>query len=363
MKIAIDGSRYGGEMATGVEWYSFHIINALLEELKGSGDEVAVYSREKLKLPKWVENRVLPAKRLWTLKALSRAMCADQPEALFVPSHVLPPSLPKRSVIMIHDVAFRHFRKAYGFRQYHYLNWSTKFAVKNASAIVVPSEATKKDLVELFACDAGKIEVVPHGFAMPDVGEKKMEGPVFEYFEIDKTTKYILFVGRLEAKKNLVRLVEAFGEFVQEHEEWKLVLAGKRGVGFHEIQRKVTNLGLAEKVVMPGYVTEEEKQALLENCHFFAFPSLYEGFGFPVLEAFSFGKAVLTSQSSSLPEVAGAAAHYVDPLEVSEMAAGLEKLASDEAYVKKLVSAGQGELKKFSWKKAAEQTLKVIHGQ
>ncbi|MFA5820717.1 MAG: glycosyltransferase family 1 protein [Candidatus Gracilibacteria bacterium] len=372
MKIGIDASRYGHSEATGVENYSFQIINYLIGEVAGnSKDKVVLYSREaifpKMRVAKNITNMVLPTKRFWTLWALSREMRRDKPDVLFVPSHVFPLSLAKKNYLMIHDVAFRHLRSAYSFFQYHYLNWSTRVAAKKATKIIVPSEATAKDLVHFYKCPKKKIVVIPHGFAKPRLDKAHLDNlfefsEIFKYFGIDEKLKYVFFVGRLESKKNLVRLVEAFAEFAEDHEDFKLVMAGKPGVGFDKILKKIQQLKIANKVVLPGYVTEGEKAALMKNCQIFAFPSLYEGFGLPLLEAFYYEKPVLCSSSSSLPEVGGKAVHYVDPLNVSEMAEGLKKLAEDEKYAAKLVAKGRERLPNFTWEASAKRTLKVLHG-
>ncbi|MBL4694462.1 glycosyltransferase family 4 protein [Candidatus Gracilibacteria bacterium] len=345
MKIAIDASRYGHEEATGVEWYSFHIINELL---KLGSEEITLYSRYHLPL-KGVKQKAINVRRLWTHLGLSRELKKNMPDVLFVPSHVFPMTLPKKRVIMIHDVAFRYLKKSYSFFSYHYLNWSTKFAVKHATTILTPSEATKKDLVKIFKCDADKIEVVQHGFSLVDVAADK--GHIFEYFALEK---YFLFVGRLESKKNLERLVKAFAKM---DGNYKLVLAGKRGVGFDKLLKLVNKLGLLGRVVMPGYVTEGEKRALYENCEAFVFPSLYEGFGLPILEAFHYGKAVMCSDCSSLPEVAGRAAIFVDPESVDSIKNGMEKVVKQK---EELVDLGRERLKLFSWKVAGEKTYNIL---
>lgn len=376
MQIGIDASRYGSEQATGVEWYSRHIINALIEQAdKDDGCKITLYSREPLGYDEKIweiikgkrsrfQNRVLKAKRLWTVQKLSREMADNPPDVLFVPSHVLPLNRPKNSVVTIHDVAFRYLKNAYSFFQYHYLNWSTKYAVKNAGKIIVPSEATAEDLVHFYKCPRDKIVVIPHGFKAPHP-LRKTDDPfanheIFRYFKIDKDTSYILFVGRLESKKNLERLVKAFAGFSDGHPQYKLVMAGKRGVGFDRILRAVQENNLSEKVIMMGYVNEEEKNILMQSCKVFAFPSLYEGFGMPVLDAFYFEKPVLVSHVSALPEVAGEAACYCDPYDASSIEMGLMKLVSDEAYAKSLVELGSERLRDFSWIKTAKMTLAVF---
>lgn len=286
-------------------------------------------------------------------------MKKNAPDVLFVPSHTLPLTLPTRSVITIHDVAFKRIRSAYSFAQYHYLNWSTKFAVKKATHIIVPSEATANDLIKFFKCDKEKITVIPHGFTPPENYDEKIfqDSPVLSYFGIGPKMKYLLFVGRLESKKNLARLVEAFAKFHSTHPDYKLVLAGKRGHGFKAIWGKVKALNLVEQVIMPGYITEEEKSALYAHCQAFVFPSLYEGFGLPILEAFYYSKPVLVSDNSSLPEVAGDAGVYVDAYNVDNIADGLKEVIKLDG------EKGKKLLANFTWDKAAKKTFKVIYGQ
>ena len=376
MKIGIDASRYTTSGATGVEWYSWYIINHLIQLLSSQKNDVFLYSRYHLNYEKdtnklikaskgQFQNRVLTTRRLWTLIGLSKEMKQNPPDVLFVPSHVLPLVRPEKSVITIHDVAFRHLRSSYSVFQYLYLNWSTKYAVKNATKIIVPSDATKKDLVDLYDCRSSKIEVVQHGFVELKVENLDLQfdkSDVFKHFEITKKTKFLLFVGRLESKKNLVRLVDAFEKVSHKEPDYKLVLAGKRGVGFNDIWQRVKHLKLDKKVLMPGYISEEEKFALFKHCKAFVFPSLYEGFGFPVLEAFHFKKPVLASNFSSLPEVGGDCVHYVDPNSTEDIEKGISKLLSDEVYVQKLVDKGDKRLRNFTWEKAAEKTLNIIYG-
>lgn len=375
MKIGIDASRYGHETATGVEWYSYHIINGILSEaLKHEDTEVILYSRDEVVIPKELEHprkvrrRVLPAKRFWTLFKLSREMKKNPPDILFVPSHTLPLKRPRYSVITIHDTAFKYLRKSYSRFAYWHLNWSTKYAVKHASRIIVPSEATKQDLVQFFKCPVHKIVVVPHGYKKPrkiDIKEvsenlKHFGFGIHESSQTETHSPYIFFIGRLESKKNLARLVESFKDFSDSRPDWRLVLAGKQGLGFEEIISKVRSLGLENKVIMPGYIDENEKAYLYQNCRIFAFPSLYEGFGLPVLEAFAYKKPVMTSHVSCLPEVAGDAAMYCDPFDSGDMARCLERLANDREFADGLAQKGHDRLDRFSWERSVKQTYDVL---
>ncbi len=172
----------------------------------------------------------------------------------------------------------------------------------------------------------------------------------------------MLFVGRLENKKNIQRLMKAFKKFLENHPGWKLVLAGKPGIGFKKIQKEFYRLGADGRIVMPGYVSDKEKAYLLEKCQFVVFPSLYEGFGFPVLEGFEAGKAVIVSDLEVFREVADQAGYYVKPESVEEIRRGMLELAANEKMRKMLVGKGKDRLKKFSWEKAGKETGKVLEG-
>jgi glycosyltransferase involved in cell wall biosynthesis len=370
MIIGIDASRYGHPESTGVEWYSYHLLNELIPLLgREHNTEFRLYAPRDFtaaaELPFNVKKRIIKFMRLWTLVRLSWEMIWKRVDLLFVPSHTLPLICPKKTVITIHDVAYKHFKEAYSWKQFLMLEWATRKAVKKAWRIIVPSEATKKDLIELYKCRESKIFVVLHG--APDVppllsfGDAEKDS-LERSLHLEKARLIILFVGRLEFKKNLGRLIEAFGRFLKEFPGWKLVMAGKRGVGFEKIWKKAEELGLQEDIILPGYVTEHEKLYLYDKCRMFAFPSLYEGFGLPVLEAFAMRRPVLTSRVSSLPEVAGDAALLINPEKVEEISVALKRLASDGILVSKLIEKGDKQLKKFSWEKAAKETFEVLTG-
>jgi glycosyltransferase involved in cell wall biosynthesis len=171
---------------------------------------------------------------------------------------------------------------------------------------------------------------------------------------------YALFVGTLQPRKNLIRLIEAFSNFRFPISDFRLVIAGKKGWLYQEIFRWVEELGLEKKVVFTGYVPEGDLPVLLSGARLFVFPSLYEGFGLPVLEAMACGTPVVCSNASSLPEVAGDAAVLVDPQDVEGLAAAMERVLGDEELRAELIVRGFEQARKFSWERCARETLDVL---
>lgn len=376
MKIGIDASRYKTEQPTGVEWYSFHLLNNLILLFgRDHHQEVRLYLQKDLdfaeELPFNVKKRIIPGLKFWTQLRLSFEMRKNKVDLLFVPSHILPLYTPKKTVITIHDLAFMYpeLKSAYDLKNSFLLKWSTKKAVKKAYRIIVPSESTKQDLIKFFNCPEEKIRVIYHGG--PELrGEdnpviKKWKNSeqleIFSKFGLKENQLYMLYIGRIEFKKNLTRVVEAFKRFSQEFPGWKLVLAGKPGQGYEDILKSISDLGMAEQVILTGYISEAEKYFLLSRCRFFVFPTLCEGFGLPILEAMAFRKPILTSNKSSMPEIAGKAGYLVNPLVTAEISVGMKRLASDGMMISKLIVEGEKQLEKFSWDKAAQETWEVLN--
>ena len=358
MIIGIDASRFNLEKKTGVEVYSDYIISNIAKIASAQKKhKIILYCKQNQSIPteitdtKNIEIKRIKGKRLWTQFRLSATLSKNKPDVLFIPSHVLPIINGKKNVITIHDVAFMSFPEVYSLKQRFYLKLTTKKACKKANTIIVPSKATSGDLIKYFKCNPEKIKIIYHGLDASTLPKAKKS---------DDAAPYILFIGRLESKKNLIRLLKAFNNFQKTHSDWKLILAGPKAVGSDKIYESIKDLNLENKVETPGYITDIEKSQLLTNAKIFAFPSLAEGFGFPILEAFNYKIPVLTSNSSSMKEIGGEGALYINPLDTTEIQEGLEKLANNTELVNKLLQKQPAILKKYTWQESAEKTWNVL---
>jgi glycosyltransferase involved in cell wall biosynthesis len=369
MLIGVDASRAVAARRTGTENYSFYLIRELL-----ALDEAHRFRLYFNQAPPWdllpgaAEWRVMPFPRLWTHLRLSWEMLVDPPDLLFVPSHVLPLLHPRRSAVTVHDLGFLYHPEAHTLSQNLYLRWSTRHNARAATRVLADSQATRRDLVYHYSIPDSKIAVVYPGRdeTLAPVTDLALLSAVRARYGL--AGPYLLYVGTLHPRKNLVRLVEAFGSLLRSSADGpraptaglQLVLAGKKGWLYDDILDQVRKLGLSDRVVLTGYVPDADLPALLSGALAFVFPSLYEGFGLPLLEAMACGTPVICSNASSLPEVAGDAALLVDPTDTEALAEALAHLLADEGLRRALVERGFRQMQRFSWRRCAEETLHVL---
>jgi glycosyltransferase involved in cell wall biosynthesis len=316
----------------------------------------AVYSKNFLELCH------LPAQRLWTHGALAREVCRRRPDVLFVPAHVLPFVIPvwrlPASVVTVHDLGYRRFPAAHTHRQRWYLDWSTQWSALAATRLIAVSRATAADLTHFYATPQGKIDVI-YEAAEPLAGPVATAAQVKSRYGL--TRPYLLYVGTIQPRKNLARLLYAYAKLpANDRLPPDLVLAGGSGWLSGPLYQLATDLGLGERVRFLGYVPDADLPALYAGALAFCFPSLFEGFGLPVLEAQHYGVPVMTANNSALPEIAGDAALLVDPTDIDALADAMLRLSQDEALRQRLIAAGHENVKRFSWEKAARETLAVL---
>ena len=364
MIIGIDASRTITGQRTGTEAYATFLLQALLPLAAAQNHQIRLYFNQPPSpdlFPKspQIEHVIIPFPRLWTHLCLAAELHRRPPDLFFTPAHVIPFSYFGPSVATIHDLGYHHFPEAHPWRQLAYLRWSTRHNGRRARRVVADSEATKQDLIQLDGISADKIDVIYPGVdpTLQPVTDEDVVTAVLRKHNI--TPPYLLFLSTLQPRKNLERLIQAYAASNLPHQ---LVLAGKPGWLSDPILAEIANLQspISQKIVLTGFVDETDKAALLSGATAVLYPSLYEGFGFPVLEAQACGTAVLTATTSSLPEVAGDAALLVDPLETAAITQGMQTLVHDETLRQTLVQKGLENVKRFNWEETAVQLLQTL---
>lgn len=276
------------------------------------------------------------------------------------PSFILPLlNFSYQKIITIHDLGFYVFGHdfATGWHARH-LRFMLPRSVRKADKIIAVSEATKQQIIDIFHVPAENIVVIYEGVSenFKQIQDRKEIEDVLDRYDIKKP--YILFVGTTDPRKNVERLIQAFLQVKQDFQGLSLVIAGSKSKLFSSGLQKLVQ---EKDVILTGYVAEEDIVCLYNGAAVFAFPSLYEGFGLPILEAMACGTPVLTSNKYSMPEVAGDAAVLVDPENIEELAAGLKALLENSSWRDELREKGLVRARQFTWEKTAQETLAVYH--
>lgn len=369
MTIGIDGSRAFTDSKTGTENYSYQLLKNIAS-LDTENRYLIYITRSQLsdvRRQTWPDNfefRVINLHRLWTQVGLAWMTFVDPIDVLFVPSHTLP--LIRRSdlktVITVHDLGAEYLPALHQLKQVLYLRLMTHYQLKTASRIIAVSEATKDDLVRKLRIKESKIQVVYEGVDKSVFRKLSNDvlSSVLSKYKLQKN-KYFFFVGTIQPRKNLERVIKAFNDFLKDYPEYKLILAGGRGWDSESIYSLPKELGIEQSVGFIGRVSDEEVVALYNGATALVYPSLFEGFGLPIIEAFACGCPVITSDTSSMPEVAGKAAILVDPYNIEGIYKAMSQLATRDILRSTLIKKGILRSKDFDWKIAAEKTLQVIN--
>lgn len=356
MNIGIDISRLATAQRTGTERYTWELLAGLATH--PGLHEYWLYCREMPvdlpPLPAHMHVRVLPFPRLWTHIRLAWELWRQPPDVLFVPSHVVPwnvrlvPRL--RVVTTVHDLGFLHFPQAHTTFQNVYLRLSTWWATKSADTVIAISQATADDLYTFSGIAPDRVVVIPHGVSALFAPQAATP---------QAWSRYFLYVGTLQPRKNLARVIEAFAQ-ARCHPDTHLLIAGRTGWLSEPLQALALQYGVANRVHFLGFVPDTQLPGLLASARAFVFPSLYEGFGMPVLEAMASGVPVITSTTSALPEVAGDAALLVDPTDVSAIAQAMTRIDTDDNLHAAYVTRGIHRARGYSWQRCADTTRAVL---
>lgn len=363
LHIAIDASRITRARVTGTEHYALQLIRHLIQlnETRAQPHRLALYFREMPALEllpesPYISQQVISMRRLWTHFRFAAALWQDRPDITFVPAHTLPFVFPGRAVVTVHDLGYKYFPEAHPGPHRFYLDATTRYSARRARLVLADSQATAHDLTRFYGIPAEKMRVVYPGVDPPEI-ESILYGSIARVREkYQLPEKYFLFLGTLQPRKNIARIVQAFDRWQRAHQDdTGLVLAGGKGWLFDEAWvNGVPNVYLA------GYIDEADKGALYAGALALVFPTLYEGFGFPVLEAMHCGTPVIASNTSSLPELVGQAGLLVNPLDVNEIVAAMDLIGWHSDLRRELRHKGYRQVEPFTWAAAAEQTLRVL---
>lgn len=371
LTIGIDASRAVIAQRTGTEHYSASLLAALTRLPEAQPHQFRLYvnmrtageARERLGFelpPNW---RVMPVPfpRMWTHLRLSWEMLREPPDALFVPSHVVPLWHPRRTVVTAHDLGYLAYPQAHTRGSRLYLHLSTFFSARSARRVIAISEATRRDLVKHYRVPPRKISVIYHGrdpiFAPVEDHARKAE--VAARYGVQEP--YCIHVGTLQPRKNLGLLVQAWDILRGSMEQPpQLLLAGKRGWLYDSLFESVRARGLSDLIRFADYVERDDLPALYSGALALTFPSLYEGFGLPPLEAMSCGTPVIASTATSLPEVVGYGGLLLGPHDPHTWAEAVLRLARDPGLRDELRRKGLQRASHFTWERCARETLQVL---
>lgn len=302
----------------------------------------------------------MPVRAVWMQTAMPLLAKRLKPDFAFFPNYMTPivPTCPY--VVTVHDLAVFLYPETFTFKKRVLQRAALPFLVKRAAAVLTPSESTRRDVIRLLHAEPDRVVAVP--LAAADEVEVAPDPATTAEVraELFLPPRYLLAVGTLEPRKNLVRLIRAFEKISPHHTDLKLVVAGGRGWRDEAIQAELGNSPVRKAIVSVGYVRPDALKVLYREAIALCYPSLYEGFGLPVVEAMASGTPVLTSRGSSLDEVADGAAIAVDPLSVDAIAEGLERLLRDDALRQRLSREGLARAQKLSWHQTAVETRAVF---
>jgi glycosyltransferase involved in cell wall biosynthesis len=286
----------------------------------------------------------------------------DRPALLHCPVNVMPLLALTPTVITIHDLGFMRFPERYKKLKRYYLHFLTALSARRAAHLITPSEAVRQEVIELLKIVPERVTAIAEGVS---ADFRPLPVEAVESFRQARglPAKFVLYIGTLEPRKNLPLLIRAFDRWRKEQpgaaEGVRLVLGGAKGWFYAEIFRLVAELDLESLTDFPGYLREEELPLWYNSARCFVYPSIYEGFGLPPLEAMACGCPVITSNTSSLPEVVGEAGWQVSPDDETGLAVALNRLLTDDLAWAAYRAKGLGQAARFTWQAAARQTLEI----
>jgi glycosyltransferase involved in cell wall biosynthesis len=364
MRIGIDAHRVGTR-STGSQTYVYNLLK-YLALLEPQGEKYAVYLEPGQSIEQLKSNANFQTRTIWTSSGALRYAWFFPMEGwrkrfdVFHAQYSLPPFLRGHSVLTVFDLVYERFPQFFRRKIRTQMKFMIRQSCQRADHIITISESSKRDLVEIYRADPKRITVTYPG-AMDSCRPMDLEqawNRLREAYNLE--TPYILYVGNLEPRKNLSRLLEAFGELRRrELIRHKLVIVGQKDWLYNEVFETIRTHSLEDDVVLTGYIPADDLPVFYNAASVVVYPSIFEGFGLPVVEAMACGTPVITSTGSSLEEIAKDAAILVDPYSVSSISAAVEKVVNNVDLQQRLRQAGLARAAQFSYRTMAEQTRAV----
>lgn len=377
MKIVMDYRKFDGVVGgveRGVIEITRHVVRAghqvvlLPKRSRLEAVEAQFQGLPNIKLiPLDVRSHVMSLRNIWVdslnIQAIAAREHADIVHFPYNWSFPLRKSAP--TLLTIHDVIPLNFREAQGaFTNLFLYRPGMRLATRLNDAIATVSEFSRQDISERLGAPLSKITAIPNGLNVPPPPDKGIQAALRERFELEEG--FVLYVGGIHERKNVGRLIRAFAKLRQALDfRGRLLITGSvSGAPYQEkmkaqLDQVVIATDMAEHVIFTGFVSDRELEELMRLAHFLVYPSLYEGFGIPILEAMQIGTPVITSELTAMPEVAGEAALLVDPYSVDDIAAAMARLLNDPSIREELVQKGVERAQEFSWARTGEEYLEL----
>jgi len=369
MIIGIDGNEANVQKRVGISEFAYQLLLQFAAHFKDEAKFVIYLKDEPLdSLPKATENweySVLKPGKLWTQWRLPLDLFfhKPRPDIFFSMTHYAPRFSPVSTIVSVMDVSYLRFPELFRSQDLYQLrNW-TEYSVKNAKKVLTISDSSRDDIIKAYKVPGKNVVTIYPGIKNILSLEPRVFGMNQLQSKYHISDNYILFVGTLQPRKNIVRLIEAFSRVRNQEsgiKDLELVIIGRRGWQYEEILEAPKKFDVEEKVKFLENIQDEELDVFYHHALCYVLPSLYEGFGLPVLEAMQRDCPVITSNVSSMPEAGGDAAIYVDPEDVSDIAEKIVKVISDKKLRNEMIEKGKKQVKKFSWEKAAKETMEVL---
>ncbi|HEV7698684.1 MAG TPA: glycosyltransferase family 1 protein [Pyrinomonadaceae bacterium] len=363
MRIAIDGHSIGTALA-GNETYSSNLIESLAAI--DADNEYTIYvtrsaavDRLSGRWPNFKVRRIFPHTPLIRVPLALSIELRRRPVDLLHVQFTAPPWAPCKVVATIHDLSYEHLPETFTRRGSFQIRLTTRRTARTADHVITPSEFSRQDIVSTYGLAENAVTSIPlaASSALKPATRTEIDRVRLKYGFRDDP---VLCVGSIQPRKNLVRLIRAYAGLLKDGADLpQLVLVGKRAWLSAESISAIRQSGCEGRVIVTGYVPEEDLAALYSAAKCFIYPSFFEGFGLPLLEAMQCGTPVIAGNRTSLPEVVGEAGVMVDPLDVSAIAAGLSRVLGDAKLRQELSLRGLERARQFSWRETARRTLDV----